>query len=232
MKKNKLPKINSKEILSAFPRGCASAILSAALGVLIIATLLPESADSIFLGAVMVLCAVFSLLLELLQLPKAVNIILPVLSAAGGAAALFIPRGENGKKLFSLLMGKEGVAAESLIIPSVCLCIVLCWGVVMVNRSYVLRCIAAGGIALSFIILVLTRMNLLPVISVLMLAYALIVLCQVFAPKVKTSDGKRHEPWYSLICLLAAIIALQLPMPQTRIPWEKLFEVRPTEQLQ
>ncbi len=231
MKKITFSKINFKKILNAIPRGAAAAILSSALAALIIATLLPESADNFFLSALMIMCAVFSLLMELVRLPKAVNILIPSLCAAGGAAALLIPRGEERKSLLFMLINEKGAAAEEIILPCVCFCVVLCALVCTVNRSFVLRCITAGGTAVSFIMLIMMKMSLMPIIMILLLAYTLIVVCQVFAPKSREEGKKRQEPWYVFICAAAVVIAVMLPMPETRIPWEKLIHLNNTDGL-
>lgn len=179
----------------------------------------------------MVLCAVVSLMLELMSIPKAINILLPVISAAGAAAALFVPRGEEGKNLVAMI-SENRAQASAIILPCACLCIVLSSVVSMINRRFVPRCVAAGCAAIFLIVLIIMKMTVMPVVAALLLAYVLMVACQAFAPKGKTDDAGRRESWYVVICAAAAALAMLMPMPETRIPWEKLIHLGRSQQLE
>lgn len=230
MKKNTQ---TSNRIFSSVSRAAAGAMLSSSLAALLTVYLLPESAENgFFLGAVMVLGAAVTVLMELLSLPKAVSILIPVVSASVGAASLLVPRGEENGNLLNMLMNGNTEAASAILLPCLCFCVLLGAAVCMINRRFVLRCIIAGCAAIFMIVLIIMKMSLLPVVAVLLLAYVLVVACQAFAPKGKTNDAGRHEAWYVMICAAAVVTAMLLPAPETRIPWEKLVHPRHSQQLE
>lgn len=231
MKENDIKNQRIRGFISNIPKAVAAAILSSAIAALLAANVLPEESRRFVLAAVMLLCAAVSVFIETVRLPKAVHVIIPLVSAICGAACLFVPRGDAGQSLFLTIMNGSS-AADALIIPFICVCFVLCSLVSAINGSYVLRCAAAGSIAVFLIVLALMKTELIAPVLVLLLAYILIVACQVFAPSDDEDGSAGHDSWHVLLCVLAAVIAVSLPTPSTRIPWEKLLHIHGSEQLE
>lgn len=212
--------VDKNRIISLLPRAISAAMLSSSLAVLLLTAIVPVYIGTFSIVAVMVLCAAVSVVLELTSFSRTVGIVVPSLCLVCGTALTLIPVG-NGGSLLSAVMEQSSVSAQTVIGPCVCFCIVLCFVVRTVNRRFAWRCVAAGGLALFLLISILMKTELISAVLMVMLAYILVVVCQLFAPKGK--DGQ--ESWYVAVCLLVSFIAVILPAPNTRIPWERLVSI-------
>ncbi len=217
-----------KKIIERIPRALAAAILSAALSAFVL-TGIPIGEGSGYILPAMLLCALFTGASELAALP---NVALLCGSAAflcAGGVMFFVPMGEVS--IFTAMTG-EGEAAAAVVLAAVLLlCGALCLAVSFFNRIFAIRCIIAGSLAVMLTVLAWLRFSLLKIPAILIVAYILIVLCQVCASKLSSKDDKPKDAWFIIFSLLTAVIIFSLPTPSTRIQWEKLFEMGRNEKL-
>ncbi len=222
----------SKRILSSLPAAAAGAILSSSMAAVLTEILLPEEYVTIYTAATMTICALVSILLEILPLPKAVRILIPALSTAAGAVSLLVPHADSGINLLATLVAEGITDARAVFLPCVCSCILLCSAVSVINRHFVLRCITASGELVAIVVGIFLKMTVRPIVLTLLFAYILIVVCQAFAPKNEPGKVKSTSSWYVLLCIATAVIAMSIQAPETRIPWEKLIRVNGSEQME
>jgi len=216
--------------LERVPRASAAAMLASSLCAFVITGIPGANMESRLILGAMLLCAVFTAFIELAALPDAV-----LLGSCAGFASvggvLFFAPFEN-KSIYTALIEGADISTSRVLTMVLFLCGALCLVVCVLNRSFIMRCIAAGGLLAMLIVFIWLGLNLLTVPAILITAYILIVLCQICASRISPTADSPREMWFILFGLITAVIVFSLPYPSTRIQWEKLFEIRAGEQLE
>ncbi len=226
MKKNKR---QFKLKIERLPRALAAAILASALSAFLFTGFFGTGLEDSLMLYAMLLCALFTASIELVSLPNPV-----LLGGTGGfigiiCALFFIPVDDSS--LYSLIKEHSHISAARLLPITLLLCGALCLAVCILNRSFVLRCITAVSLSAMVILFIWFKYTLLKIPAILIVAYILIVLCQVCSSRITASSGKPRDMWFVLFGLLSAVIIFYLPHPDTRIQWEKIFEAEPDDRL-
>ncbi len=227
MKKGKW---QTKLRLERIPCAAAAAMLASSLCAFIFTGIPGADMESTPMLFAMLLCAVFTAIMELAALPNAVLLAGCAAFACAGGALFFVPFG--GESLYMATTAKADMPAARVLTMVLLLCGALCLAVCVLNRSFALRCVAAAGLLTMLILFVWLRFRLLTVPAVLITAYILIALCQVCTRRMSPLSDEPREMWFVLFSLITAVIVFSLPYPGTRIRWDKLFEVKPTGQLE
>lgn len=227
MKKDNL---QIKKLLQRAPRAAAAAILSAALCAFVLTGVLGVGLETALLLAVMLLCAAVSAAAELFSLANSVLIGSCAVFILGGGALFFLPVGEGS--IYGALTAGADIAPARVLPIALLLCGALCAALCLLNRSFVMRCIIAGSLLTVLFVFIWLRLTLLTVPAILIVAYILLVLCQICAQRVACAEGSPRDMWFVMFSLLTAVLIFVLPFPGTRIQWEKLFVIKPTEQLE
>jgi len=227
MRKNKW---QTKLKLERMPCASAAAILSSSLCAFIFTGIPGTHMEEASVHLAMLLCAVFTAVLELAALPNSVLLAGCAAFICAGGALLFVPMGAGS--IYTAISTDAGVPAARVLTMAMLLCGAVCLAVCVLNRSFALRCIAAGGLLTMLLLFIWLRFGILTVPAILITAYILIVLCQVCSLGMSHTSDAPREMWFVLFSLITAVVVFSLPYPGTRIRWERLLEIRPSGQLE
>ncbi len=229
---NKIMKKENHRIKLKFdrvPHAATAAMLSSALSAFILTSVYGSAMNNTAMYSVMLLCAVFTAIIELITLPNTVLLCGTALFLCIGGALFFFPSGENS--IYSTVM-TGGETAPAAVLPiALLMCGAICLTLCVLNRNFTARCIIAGGLFVMLIMLIWFRFILFTAPAILITAYILIVLCQVCTSGISSASDSPKDMWYVMFSLAVSAIIFSLPTPDTRIQWEKLFEIRSSEQL-
>ncbi len=212
------------------PRAVAAAVLASALSAFVLTGIPAFVSENSTLLSIMFLCAVFTVTAELTALPDSALITGSAAFICAGCVLFFVPIGEQS--IYMSLIKGEGTQPAKLLTAALLLCGAVCLIVCVINRHFTMRCITACGLFLMLIVLIWLRYTLFTIPAILITAYILIVLCQICAPKSSLSSAAPRDMWFIMFSLLIAVIIFSIPTPDTRIQWEKLFEVRYSKELE
>ncbi len=216
-------------MLDRVPRASAAAILASAISAFVFTGVPGAALEGSSLLYAMLLCAAFTAIAEIAALNNSILLISAAVFVCVGGALFFVPS-ENGSICNALLSGEE--LASARVLPIVLLlCGALCLVVCVLHRSFAMRCIIAGSLVIMLIVFVWLGFRLLTIPAILIMAYILIVLCQICARRLSGLSEKPRDMWFVMFSLITAVLVFVMPYPNTRIQWEKLFEIKPPEQL-
>lgn len=212
------------------PRAAAAAMLSSSLSAFILNGVFGTDTGLFPVFSVMLLCAVFTAVIELITLPNIILLSGASLGVIAGSALLLVPFGETN--IYTALANGSEISMFWTLPMVLLLCCALCLAVCVLNRSFVIRCITAGGLLTMLIIFMWFRVTLLTVPAILITAYILIAVCQICARITTSKTETPQNMWFVSFSLIAAVVIFLLPHPDTRIQWEKLFYTNSSEQLE
>lgn len=202
-------------------------LLAAALGAVIMSFFGLSDRDSVAIIIVMLICAAVEALVEVIRPFKIVAVISSILLfSASGVCAVFLIIGEFELGELLVSIGENGVGIGVIpVLSALLLLALLCVAVNFINRRFSLRCVTAAACIIGMLISAWQRIGLASAPLFCLIAYCLIVLCQVFglSRSADRDDSPRRQVWPLSLCLIAALIAVVLPAPSHRIAWEKLF---------
>ncbi len=212
------------------PRAAAAAMLASSLCAFVLTGIPGTDMTGSPVIYAMLLCAVFTAAIELASLSNAVLLGSCAAFACAGGALCFIPFGDGS--VYTAIAGGSDIPTARVLIMALMVCGALCLAICVVNRFPVMRCAAAGGLLLMLIVFIWLRISLLTLPAILITAYILIVLCQLCASGTSAVSDTPREMWFIMFSLIVAVTVFSLPYPDTRIQWEKFFEINRTAQME